>query len=118
MPKIDLDKLIAAIDEKDADGFVSFMTDDGTFRYGSQPPVQGKEAVRDYVTGFFGTVAALSHTVDDTWERGDTMVMCGEATYTRQDGGVVTVPYTNVFYLKGDRIQQYLIYTDPTPLFS
>lgn len=116
MPKIDLEQLFAAIDAKDPDRFVSFLTDDAVFRYGSQPPVEGRKAVREYVAGFFGTIAGLSHTVGDAWERDDTMVVRGDVTYTRHDGAKIPVPFTVVLYLKGDRAQQYLIYTDPSPL--
>ncbi|HSG82472.1 MAG TPA: nuclear transport factor 2 family protein [Gemmatimonadota bacterium] len=116
MPKIDLEQLFAAIDSKDPDRFVSFLTDDAVFRYGSQPAVQGRQAVREYVAGFFGTLTGLSHAVHDTWERNDALVMRGDVTYTKHDGGVITVPFTNIFYLQGDRVQQYLVYADPSPL--
>jgi uncharacterized protein (TIGR02246 family) len=49
--------LFAAIDSMDAEAFAAFFTDDGMFRYGSQPPVQGRDAVRDYVAGFFSSIA-------------------------------------------------------------
>jgi uncharacterized protein (TIGR02246 family) len=116
MPKIILKDLFAAIDSMDAEAFAAFFADDGVFRYGSQPLIQGRDAVRDYVAGFFSTIAGLSHRVDDTWERDDTVVMRGDVTYTRLDRKQVELPFTTVFYLEGDRIKQYLIYVDPSPL--
>jgi ketosteroid isomerase-like protein len=116
MPKIDLEALYAAIDAKDADRFVTFLTDDAVFRYGSQPAVQGRHAVHEYVAGFFGTLAGLSHTIHDTWERDGALVMRGDVTYTKHDGGAVTLPFTNIFYTQGDLVQQYLVYADPSPL--
>ncbi len=45
--------------------------------------------------------------------------MCeGLVTYTRLDGSQVTIPFVNVFYLRGDKIARYLIYIDNGPLFA
>jgi ketosteroid isomerase-like protein len=105
-----LESLVEAIDAKDADRFVGFLTDEAVFRYGRQAPVAGKSAVRDYVAGFFTTVAALRHRVLDTWEREGSLVWQCEVTYTHHDGAVETVPFVNVFRVHGGRIREYLIY--------
>jgi hypothetical protein len=39
-------------------------------------------------------------------------------TYTRLDGSTLTVPFANVFVLKGAEIQSYRIYIDNSPLFA
>jgi ketosteroid isomerase-like protein len=116
--ELDLSKVLASVDGKDADTFSSYLADDAVFRYGSQQPVKGRQAVREYVAGFFGTVAALEHRVIETWEGDDSLVCRGEVTYTRHDGAQVMVPFTNVLKLEGGRIRNYLVYIDPTPLMS
>ncbi|UCF19825.1 MAG: nuclear transport factor 2 family protein [Gemmatimonadota bacterium] len=113
-----LRELLAAIDAKDPDGFVSFLTDEAIFRYGSQEPVRGKPAVREYVAGFFGMVEALQHSVLRTWNGKDSLVCQGEVTYTKHGGEKVTVPFTNIFDLEGDKVRDYLIYVDPSPLMG
>ena len=54
--------LFAAIDAKDAASFVSYLTEDAVFRFGSAPAVQGREAIREAVDGFFAPIAGCRHT--------------------------------------------------------
>ena len=42
-----LDRLFKAIDSKDAAQFVSFLAEDGEFRFGNAPAVKGREAGGD-----------------------------------------------------------------------
>jgi hypothetical protein len=111
-----ISQLFQTVDAKNADALTSFLSETAVFRYGSQPAVQGKEAIRGYVSAFFGSIEALSHRVIDTWERDDSMVCQGVVTYTRGDGSDVSVPFTNIFRFEGDLIRDYLVYVDPTPL--
>ena len=46
------------------------------------------------------------------------LVSQGVVTYTRLDGGKVTVPFVNVFSMQGKLVQDYLIYVDNTPLYA
>jgi ketosteroid isomerase-like protein len=110
--------LFAAIDAQDGAAFVSFLTDDAVFRFGSAPPVQGRVAVQAAVESFFDSIAGLSHAVDRTLGDGDTVVCEGEVTYTRHDGGEVVVPFVDVFEYQGDLIAEYKIYIDISPLYA
>jgi ketosteroid isomerase-like protein len=116
--ELDLSKVLTSVDGKDANTFASYFTDDAVFRFGSQEPVQGRQAVRDCVAGFFDTIAALSHRVIETWKGEESLVCRGEVTYTKHDGARVTVPFTNILKLSDGRIHDYLVYVDPTPLMS
>jgi ketosteroid isomerase-like protein len=114
--KIKLEDVFATIDRKDADGIAAYLTDDGVFRFGSQEPVRGRQAVRDHVAGFFGGIKALRHRLGDRWE-GDASLVCeGEVTYTLLDGRDVTLPFVDVFRLEGDKISDWLVYVDPAPM--
>ena len=42
----------------------------------------------------------------------------GEATYTRKDDKMVTVPFLNLFKMKGALVSQYIIYVDISPLYA
>jgi ketosteroid isomerase-like protein len=114
--KVLLSDVFAAVDAKDAEAFMSFLSDDAVFRYGSQEPVSGRAAIRGLVEGFFGSMRSMSHRLDDTWERDDAVVCQGEVTYVPMGGGDVTLPFVNIFRLDGGLIRDYLIYVDPTPL--
>lgn len=111
-----LSELLAAIDEQDAVKFASYLTEDAVFRYGSNPPVEGRQAVQDFVAGFFANLDALNHRVSARWEDGDALICEGEVTYTLPTGREVTVPFVNVFGMQNDKIKDYKIYIDPTPL--
>ncbi len=104
------------IDAMDVDAFVSYITEDGTFRYGSGPAVQGAEAIRDFVTAFFSSIAGLTHTIDATWEVGDDRFIQGTVTYQMPDGRDAVVPFLNLFRMEGEKIREYLVYADPSPM--
>lgn len=108
--------MFAAIDAKDADAFVGFLTEDAFFRFGSAPAVTGRDAIRAAVDGFFGTIAGCAHDVQNTLSDCSTLVCEGEVTYRRHNDTEVTLPFTDVFEYDGDLISQYKIYIDISPL--
>lgn len=109
-------RLFETIDAKDADGFAAHITDDGRFRYGSSPAVEGRRGIRDFVEQFLGSVEGTKHTLERTWETPDTRFVAGDVTYYLGDGREVTVPFLNRFEMDGELIRDYLIYIDPSPL--
>lgn len=111
-------RLMDSIDAKDTAGFVAFLTDDCEFRFGNAEPVRGKAAIAAAVDGFFGTIRASRHSIAHTWTDATTRVCEGTVRYTRLDGSEVTVPFVNVFYMGGERIERYLIYIDNAPLYA
>ena len=113
-----LPELFAAIDAKDADAFVRFLTPDGLFRFGSAPAAEGRDAVREAVTGFFGTIKGLEHTLKKVIPTGDTLVTEGDVTYTRHDGSAISLPFVDVFEYDGELISEYKIYMDIGPLYA
>jgi hypothetical protein len=52
------------------------------------------------------------------WNTGSNVIWEGRVHYTRLDGKKVDVNFCNLFYMKGELIDQYLIYIDNTPLFA
>ena len=112
-----LGSLFAAIDAMDVARFADFLTEDAVFRFGNAAPVCGKTAVREAVAGLFASVKGLRHTVRASWTHPDGLVMHGEVTYTRHDGSQLTVPFANVFGLRGTLVREYLIFADVSPLW-
>jgi ketosteroid isomerase-like protein len=112
------EQLLATIDARDADAFVGFIAENGEFRFGNAPAIAGRAAIRDGVAGFFGTIAGCRHRLLQTWSGADSAVCEGEVTYTRLDGSMVTIPFTNVFRLRDGRIASYRIYIDNGPLYN
>lgn len=113
-----INALFAAIDAKDSQTFSDFLTDDCVFRFGNQAAVEGLEAVQAYVTYFFDSVQALSHTLLQQWETEDGVVCHGTVTYTRHDGSLLTVPFCNVLNMRAGRVYEYLIFADTSELYN
>jgi len=110
--------IFAAIDRKDTAAFVGFLTDDAVFRFGSAPPVTGREAIFAAVDAFFDTIAGLTHTINRSLVEGSTRICEGEVTYTRLDGTQITLPFVDVFDYAGEQIRHYKIYMDISPLYA
>jgi len=113
-----LEKIGKTIDAKDSVGFANFLTEDGIFRFGNQPDVKGRKAVADYVAAFFGMIKSSEHEIVNFWQQGDCIIWQGKVLYTRLDEKKITVNFCNIFYMKGELIEQYLIYIDNAPLFA
>jgi uncharacterized protein (TIGR02246 family) len=114
----DFSALFRAIDAKDADGFAAQLADDAVFVYGSQPPVQGRGAIRDYVAAFFGSLTGIEHHLGEVHRAGaEVTIVEGRVTYRRDGEPPVTIPFANVLRQRGDEpFHDYRIYIDPTPL--
>ncbi len=113
-----ISQLFAAIDAMNADAFVSFLTPDAIFRFGTSVPVVGQGVVHALVDGFWRSIAGSSHRLVKVWRDGDDLAIRGEVTYTRKDGRTVEVPFVNVFKMRADKISEYLIHIDNGPLFA
>lgn len=113
-------ELFQTIDARDAEAFAAYLTETGCFRYGSQAPVVGRRAVAEHVAGFFFGLSGLRHELKGFWW-GEADALCfvqGEVTYFLADGREVTLPFLNLFRMAGERIDDYRIYADPSPLFA
>jgi ketosteroid isomerase-like protein len=110
--------VFAVIDARDAAGFLALLTADAQFRFGNAPTLVGSDAIGTAVSRFFAAIASCNHRLIRTWD-GPAWVACeGEVTYLRHDGSTVTVPFADVFELRGALISVYRIYIDNSPLFS
>ena len=113
-----IDELFRAIDSMDVNKFVTFLTEDAQFKFGNNPPVVGKEAIKKTVEEFFSSINSSSHKIINTWTHTDTVVCQGEVTYTRKDNSKVTIPFVNIFGLKENLVKDYQIYIDISPLYA
>jgi hypothetical protein len=113
-----LEEIGKVIDSKDAEKFASYITENGTFKFGNNDAVIGRKPIADYVAAFFTMIKSSQHKVVNCWELNGAVIWQGEVMYTRLDDRKVTVVFTNIFYMNGGLIDKYLIYIDNTPLFS
>lgn len=113
-----LEALFKAVDAQDIDSFLGFLTDGASFRFGSAPPAEGKEAVRAAVGGFFSSIAACRHVLTRAVSEPGAIICEGEVTYTRYDGSQLTIPFANFLELDGELIADYKIYADASALYA
>ena len=111
-----IDEVFAAIDARDTQRFLGFLTPGCSFRFGNMPSVSGAGAIAAAVGGFFASVAGLSHEVLDVWLEADAAICHGQVTYIRADGSQLTVPFADILRLEGDPISEYLIFIDISQL--
>ncbi len=111
-----------AVDQKDAAGFAAVFAEDGTLRFGNQPPIVGRQKIEEAITQFFLAMVALHHEFISVSCDGDKWFLEAMVTYTRHDGGIVSVPAMTVFEVAETdsrfAAQHCRIYGDLTPLFA
>ena len=118
---VDLVALFAAMDRGDVDATTAFLHDDVVVRLGNRPPINGKQAFKDLFAQVGGSIAGLSHELQDVWtasEDAAIRVVRMTVHYTRLDGEVVSLPCCNVFRLRDGAIAEYEVYVDMTPVFA
>lgn len=111
-------EIFRAIDNKDADKFVTFLSNDCIFRFGNLPEVKGIQEIRKFVAGFFDSIESLSHEVRESWHVPGGLVCHGQVIYVRKDGSNLTVPFSNVFKIGSKQITEYLIFADTSKLYQ
>jgi ketosteroid isomerase-like protein len=112
------ERVFAVVDAGDADGFVELLTPDAQFRFGNAPVIVGRPAIHAAAAAFFAAITSSRHRLLGTWNGPAGTVCEGEVTYTRHDGSVISVPFANVFELRGEKISAYRIYIDNSSLFG
>lgn len=110
-------RLLRSIDERDWDTFVSYLTDDAEFRYGSGSTAVGRESIKSAADMAVSPFAAVEHEIVSVWEGPDSTVVEGKVTYEWPDGYRQTLGFVNRFMMRDSLIAKYHIFIDPSPLF-
>jgi hypothetical protein len=111
------------IDSMNAAAFAHAFTENGTFRFGNQPPVTGRPQIEQHLTGFFAMIGGLRHEITGVWsgrwEGGEVKSVETAVRYTRKDGTLTEVlPAMSTLRLRGGLIEDYRIFVDASPLFA
>ncbi|WP_096087368.1 nuclear transport factor 2 family protein [Agaribacterium haliotis] len=110
--------LFASVDQMNADSFAEFLADDASFIFGNAEAVNGKANIKSAVAGFFSSIKAIEHQIDQIWDGGGDVICNGHVKYLRHDDTTLEVPFANVLILKGELIYKYLIYVDTSKLHN
>ncbi|NOU58309.1 nuclear transport factor 2 family protein [Marinifilum caeruleilacunae] len=112
------DALSEALDSKNLEKVLEFISEDCVLIAGNGEAVRGKENIGKVFEGFFPAVKSTKHDVTDIFESGESLVHRGMVTYTRLDDSQLTIPFCDVFKMKDDLIREYYIYIDWSELFN
>jgi ketosteroid isomerase-like protein len=107
-----------AIDSKDEQRLVRYLTENCTFVYANSDPVIGRANVAEASKVFMALIAGIKHQLLDVWAFDDVVISRLDVTYTRKDGSTLTVPAVTIWRLCERQIDDYRIYIDVAPLFA
>lgn len=112
--------LLAIVDRKQTDAYLSHYSEDASFTFGNNPPAVGHRAIRTLVDGIFTKLDSLSHDGLETHVTGDgnVVISSGVVTYTRRDGVRKSYPFSGTYKLQNGKIKNYQSYIDSHDLFD
>lgn len=110
-----LARILGAADT-DIAAFFGMFTDDAVFRMGNNDPVEGIDDIQAWVAPYLGSVASMRHENFDQLTAGETSAIRLDVTYTMQSGETFTLPAVTFARTRGERISEYRISMDPSPI--
>ena len=94
-----------ALDSFDAAGIASYYAKDAVARVAGASPIRGRDAIRQSLARFLGTVESTRHTHVMLWIGDDVSVLEADVTLTLTDRSVVTLPVTYVHHWRDEMIE-------------
>jgi hypothetical protein len=110
--------LYASIDTMNLERFAEGLTQDAQVIVGNNPPMNGRQAAKDGIGGFFSTIAGIKHNITNVVESNGVTVMEAKVDYLRKDGNKVTVPAVTILERSGDLVKSLRIYVDVAPVYA
>ncbi len=103
---------------RSVDEFANYFTEDAVYKVGNNPPIIGRDRIRESSVRFRQAIKGIVHNIKQIWEMGNTVVVELDVTYTRNDDKVVNLPCLDVIELEGDKFKAIHIYIDLSPVFA
>lgn len=113
-----VDRYLAVVDALGPDGYAAIFAPDAAFYDPpGQPPLVGREAIRQRVVHSFGSLQQAQTTVDQVFIAGDSAAYAYQSLLTAKNGRSATIAGIDAFEFNGDGlIQVARFYWDPAPL--
>lgn len=91
---------------------------EGKFQIASLPQVIGNQNIAGFFNQFFsyGLFTKLNHEMIEVWDLEDVLIYNANAIYTKSDGSILTIPYTNIIKYKDNLFWDYKVFIDTSPL--
>jgi len=99
------------------DDYLNFFHDDCIYKVANQPAVHGRVALAQAAAFFRSRVQRVEHRLLALWCIEDRVVCELEATYTRSDEQIVTIPCLDLFTIRDGKIAALQIFADMAPVF-
>lgn len=112
------EQLFTDIDSMQPERFAAHLASDVTMRFGNADPIHGRDRVRDAWAAFCRDLDGVEHDLVARWVVDETTIVEANVTYTRSDGGEVTVPVATIYHERDGEIDDYRIYIDLAPLLA
>jgi ketosteroid isomerase-like protein len=110
--------LYANVDAMRLDEFAAGLTPDVEVVVGNNPPMKGRQAVKEGIGYFFSTIAGLKHHFVNVVEGQGLTFLEAKVDYQRKDGRQVTVPVVTVLERNGELVKSLRIYFDVAPVYA
>jgi hypothetical protein len=110
--------LYASIDAMRLDEFAAGLTPDVTVVVGNNPAMNGRQAAKDGIGGFFSTIDGIKHHLVNVTESNGLTFLEANVEYLRKDGKTITVPAVTVLERDGDLVKSLRIYCDVAPVYA
>lgn len=111
-------EVLKIADRMDAVSFSDLMIDGVKFRFSNGNVTNGKAAVVSGLNYLFSKTTALRHDVTGIYENNEGYAVEAVANYTMKDGKVISLPVVSVMKYTGDKIYDYRIYMDVSPVMT
>jgi hypothetical protein len=98
--------------------FFGFFSADCVFRMGNNDPVEGSEAIQEWVASYLGSVAGMHHAIVEQWSDGNVAALHVNVTYTMNNGTSFTLPAVTRTRIEKGKVTEYLIFMDPSPVVA
>ena len=105
-------EFINAWPRKNVDELLGFFTDDAVYHNIPMEPVQGREAIQQFIAGFVAAVDGIDVNVHRQVSDGTVVMNERTDVLRRKDGGEVPLPVMGVFEIQDDRIAVWRDYFD------
>jgi hypothetical protein len=111
--------VFARIDSMDPTALADLLADSATMTFCNGEPMVGRDAIVTGSAVFFASIAGLRHRVLHEWTFGRDTIAESAVTYTRQDGGKVTIPAVSIWRVGAHGlIIDYRVFVDLAPVFA
>lgn len=111
-------QMFEAVDRQDSAAFVTFLTPDAAFQFANMPVARGAGAIAMAFEGFCNSIKSLRHEYIDFFDFGDAWVVEQLVHYVDRWDRQHCLPCVNILRLRDEKVADYRIYMDVTPLFT